>query len=187
MWTRFALLALLTGGCHAAANKAPTTRWVAPSNTGPSGTAPHATSRVLATHPDGSRELVLILSTGDEILTALADLAKRESITAARFTAIGAVSEGEVAHFDFTRKQYKGLKLVEQLEMVSLIGDIALDKDGKPTVHAHAVLGRSDGTTIGGHLLGAIAKPTLEVFITTYPQALQKQLVPESDTQVIRL
>lgn len=182
MW-KLALLALL--GCSHA--RAPSTRWVEPAATGPKGTAPNAKHRVIATYPDGTRELVVILSTGDEILSALAALAKTESITAARFTAIGAVSEGEVAHFDFGRKQYKGLKLVEQLEMVSLIGDIALDKDGKPTVHAHAVLGRSDGSTLGGHLLGAIAKPTLEVFVTVYPQELKKRLLPESATQVIDL
>jgi predicted DNA-binding protein with PD1-like motif len=184
---RLALLALCVASCSTDddALPSPTSRWVAPKDTGPRGSAPTAKHRVLASYPDGTRDHVVILATGDEVMTALADLAKREAITAARFSAIGAVSEGEVAFFDFSRKQYKGMKLVEQLEMVSLVGDIALDKDGKPTVHAHAVLGRADGSTLGGHLLGAIAKPTLEVFVTTYPQTLQKRLLPESDTQVI--
>jgi uncharacterized protein len=184
------LVGLCLAGCTSDSSPeppAPTTRWVAPKDTGPRGKAPHAKHRIVAIYPDGTRDLALILSTGDEVMTALSDLARYQSITAARFTAIGAVSEGEVAFFDFARKQYKGMKLVEQLEMVSFTGDIALDKDGKPTVHAHATLGRADGTTLGGHMLGAVAKPTLEVFVTVYPYPLQKRLLAESDTQVIEL
>ena len=40
----------------------------------------------------------------------------------------------------------------EQVEVLSLIGDVAL-KDGEPKVHAHVVVGRSDGSTRGGHLM----------------------------------
>lgn len=180
------LLLAVLAACGSS-DRAPKTRWVEPADTGPQGSAPNMQSRVVATYPDGTRDLVVILSTGDEVLSALAAVAKTESISAAKFHAIGAVSEGEVAHFDFGRKEYKGMKLEEQLEMVSLIGDIALDKDGKPTVHAHATLGRADGSVLGGHLLGAIAKPTLEVFVTVYPTALNKKLLPASETQVIDL
>ena len=35
--------------------------------------------------------------------------------------------------------------------MLSLVGDVAA-RDGEPALHVHAVLGRSDGSTVGGHL-----------------------------------
>ena len=53
-----------------------------------------------------------------------------------------------------TKKYQTCVDLQEQLELLSIIGDVA-QHDGKPVVHAHVVVGRSDGTTAGGHLLEA--------------------------------
>jgi predicted DNA-binding protein with PD1-like motif len=46
-----------------------------------------------------------------------------------------------------------------------MIGDIATF-DGRPVV-THVVLGRSDGSTVGGHVFELNVNPTLEVFVTT--------------------
>jgi len=67
----------------------------------------------------------------------------------------------------------------EQVEVLSLIGDIALD-DGEPKVHAHVVVGKSDGTAHGGHVLEAHVRPTLEVVLTESPRHLRKRFDPES-------
>ena len=58
--------------------------------------------------------------------------------------------------------------------MLSLVGDIAL-KAGEPQVHVHVVLGKRDGTAHGGHLLNAVARPTLELIVTESPEHLQKK------------
>jgi predicted DNA-binding protein with PD1-like motif len=58
--------------------------------------------------------------------------------------------------------------------VLSLVGDIAL-ADGEPQVHAHVVLGRADGSTVGGHLLEGRVWPTLEVIVTELPAALRKR------------
>jgi hypothetical protein len=42
--------------------------------------------------------------------------------------------------------------LPEQVEVLSLLGDIAL-KHGVPSLHAHIVVRRADRTAHGGHLL----------------------------------
>ena len=78
------------------------------------------------------------------------------------------------------------IKLQEQVELLSLIGDIAL-KDDEPQVHAHLVIGRQDGTAHGGHLLSATVRPTCEIVITESPQHLQKEIDPESGIALIRL
>jgi uncharacterized protein len=62
--------------------------------------------------------------------------------------------------------------LAEQVELLSLIGDIAL-RDGEPQVHAHAVVSRADGTAHGGHLLEARMRPRCE--LTESPIHLQKK------------
>jgi predicted DNA-binding protein with PD1-like motif len=90
-----------------------------------------------------------------------------------------------VGWFDPERKQYKAMSLPEQMEVLTLAGDIALGENRRPAVHAHVVLGRSDGSAWGGHLLRAIASPTLELYVTTYPQPLHKRLDPETGLQLI--
>jgi predicted DNA-binding protein with PD1-like motif len=88
--------------------------------------------------------------------------------------------------FDYERTVPWTGKLVEQVELLSLIGDVALEGD-EPQVHAHLVVGRRDGTAHGGHLLSATVRPTCEIVVTENPQHLQKQIDPESGLALIRL
>lgn len=78
------------------------------------------------------------------------------------------------------------MTLDEQVELLSLIGDVAL-KDGKPVVHTHAVVGKKDGTAHGGHLLKARIRPTCEVVLTERSAHLQKFIDPESGLALIKL
>ena len=130
---------------------------------------------------------VLIFDTGDELAAGMKKFAKELGLSAASFKAIGALSSVKLGWFDWTTKKYQtAVELAEQVELLSLIGDVAL-KDGEPQVHAHVVIGKSDGTAHGGHLLEAVVRPTCEVVLTESPAHLQKQLDPESGLALIRL
>jgi len=74
----------------------------------------------------------------------------------------------------------------EQVEVVSLIGDIALD-DGNPKVHAHVVVGKKNGTTMGGHLLEAHVRPTLELVLQDSAEQLKRKFDPASGLALIDL
>jgi hypothetical protein len=74
----------------------------------------------------------------------------------------------------------------EQCELLSLIGDGAAGQDG-PVVHVHAVLGLSDGTTRGGHLLEGRVFPTLEAVVTETPARLRKVMRPDIGIALIDL
>lgn len=135
---------------------------------------------------DDPKTLVVILDTGDEILSSLKSVAQAEHLAGSSFKAIGALSEVELGWFNWESKKYQtAVKLKEQVELLSLIGDIAL-KDGKPQVHAHLVIGRQDGTAHGGHLVSATVRPTCEIVITESPKHLQKEIDPESGLALIR-
>src|ERR1700691_3410653 len=98
---------------------------------------------------------VLILETGDEIASALQRFSKRQGLAGSSFKAIGALSYAKLGWFNWETKVYvPACVLDEQVELLSLIGDIAL-RDGEPQVHAHVVVGRWDGTARGGHLVEA--------------------------------
>jgi uncharacterized protein len=122
---------------------------------------------------------VLVFQTGDEVVSTLEAFAREHEITAARFTAIGAFSEATLGYFDWERKEYEEIPLGEQVEVLTLAGDVAL-KDGEPSVHAHVVLGKRDATAHGGHLLEARVRPTLELVLVESPAQLRKEHDPES-------
>ena len=133
----------------------------------------------------GERSYALIFDTGDEPVSLLTRFAEEHRITAARFTAIGAFSEAVVGYFDWQRKDYKRIAIREQVEVLALVGDIALAK-GKPKLHAHVVLGKRDATAHGGHLLEARVRPTLEVVLTEAPTHLARHYDPQSGLALIR-
>lgn len=71
--------------------------------------------------------------------------------------------------------------------MLSLVGDLARGERGEPKLHAHVVIGKSDGTAHGGHLMEAVVRPTLEVILIESPQYLQRQHDPETGLALIRV
>lgn len=136
---------------------------------------------------ESPKTFVLILDTGDEILSTLKQFAKEQKLAGSSFKAIGALSNVKMGWFCWEKKQYQvAAEFHEQVELLSMIGDIAL-KDGEPQVHAHIVVGRRDGTAHGGHLMEAQVRPTCELVLTENPAHLQKQMDPESGLALIRL
>ncbi len=132
----------------------------------------------------GPKTWALIFDKGDEPVAGLTAFAKAHKLGAAHFTAIGAFSDVTLGYFDRAAKDYRKIPLREQVEVLSLIGDVALDKD-EPKVHAHVVIGRADGEARGGHLLEAHVWPTLEVILVESPRHLRKRHDPETGLALI--
>ena len=91
-----------------------------------------------------------------------------------------------IAFFDLETKEYQHIPLDEQVEVMSLIGNIAL-YEGEPKIHAHVVLGKRDGTAHGGHLISAQVRPTLEVWLTESPQTITRKLDETTNLPLIDL
>jgi hypothetical protein len=107
-------------------------------------------------------------------------------LSAAEFTGIGAFSAAVLGYFDWQRKDYTRIPVDEQVEVLSLTGNIAL-ADGEPKLHPHVVVGKADGSAHGGHLLEAHVRPTLELIVTESPAHLQRRSDPETGLALIRL
>jgi uncharacterized protein len=136
---------------------------------------------------ESPKTFILIFEIGDELAEGLLQFAKEQKLSAASFKAVGALSSVRLGWFSWGSKKYEpSVTLDEQVELLSLIGDVAL-KDGEPVVHAHAVIGRQDGTAHGGHLLEAHIRPTCEVVLTESPTHLQKFIDPNSGLALIKL
>ena len=124
---------------------------------------------------EGQKTFALIFNTGDEVMAGLTGFAKDNGLDAASLTAIGAFAGATLGFYNLEAKEYEKIPVDEQVEVLSLVGDIAPKEDGEPQVHAHVVVGRSDGTTRGGHLLEAYVRPTLEVILVESPEHLQRK------------
>jgi predicted DNA-binding protein with PD1-like motif len=128
---------------------------------------------------------VLVLESGDEAASSVKRFAVERGLSAAQITGIGAFSDAMLGFFDWEKKDYRKIPVREQVEVVSLVGDVATGPDGKPSLHLHAVVSRSDGTAMGGHLLEAHVRPTLEIVLTESPKHLHKRRDPESGLALI--
>jgi hypothetical protein len=136
---------------------------------------------------NGQKIFAVVLQPGDEVKDALLRFANAEHITVASLTAIGAFERATLGWFDPERKEYRPIAIDEQVELLSCIGDFSLTPEGAPLLHAHLVVGRSDGTTRGGHLLEAHVRPTFEAIVSESPAHLRRSLDPTSGLALIDL
>jgi hypothetical protein len=144
------------------------------------GRAPGLQARLVTENSNGERTYAVIFAKGDEILSGLTEFAEREKLTAGYFTAIGALQSARFGWFDPLHNAYRDIPIEQQVELISLLGDVGL-VNGAPQIHAHGAVGFPDGQVRGGHLLQAIAWPTLELFLTACPTTLIKKHDDETD------
>ena len=137
-------------------------------------------------HQGQTRTWAVVLDTGDEANACLLGFAREQHLAAAHLTAIGAFQRAVLGYFDWTTKEYQRNPVDDQVEVVALVGDVAL-KDDAPKLHMHAVLGQSDGRALGGHLLEGHVRPTLEVVVTESPAHLRRRHDPVSGLALLDL
>jgi len=135
---------------------------------------------------DQQKTFAVILESGEEVMQKIMEFAKAQKISASQFTAIGAFSETIVGFFDFSIKDYKKIPFKQQMEVLTLNGDITLFK-GEYKIHAHVVLGKEDGRAHGGHLLKATVHPTLEIILNESPAYLSREMDKESGLALIKV
>jgi len=131
--------------------------------------------RKILTETEDGKVWLLVLESGEEVSRTLEEFAGAQGLKAASLVALGAFERATLGYFEWGKKHYKPIPVDEQVEVVTLTGDIVLDEKDRPSLHAHAVLGRSDGSTRGGHLLKGIVRPTLEVTLTQSPTHLVRR------------
>jgi uncharacterized protein len=127
-------------------------------------------------HDGQEKTFALVFDTGEEVVAGLLQFARDQKLSGAHLTAIGAFERVTLGFFDVARKDYKKIAIQEQVELMSLVGNIAHDDKGVPKLHAHVVVGKSDGSAHGGHLLDAYVRPTLEVVVVEASQHLRRTL-----------
>ena len=98
------------------------------------------------------RTIVGKLPAGADLYEGLTAFIRREKIRLGRIQGIGATTHAVVAYYNQERKAYENIEFPGGMEILSLSGNVSL-RDGLPFLHAHIVLGDSQGRAFGGHLL----------------------------------
>lgn len=177
------LLASLAGHAQAPPRKPAAAEYQSPDKPVEPGKAPGLTYKLIS-NTGGVKTYALVFAKGDEVLSGLTDFVAAQHVQAAHFSAIGAFQKATTGWFDPQKKQYRLHRVQGPVELVSLLGDVALF-EGKPVVHSHLAIGHPDGRVEGGHLLEAYVFPTVELFLTVYQTPLTKKTDPETTLKLI--
>ena len=135
---------------------------------------------------DATKIYALVFDKGDEVLGELQRFARQERLDSAHFTAIGAFRAVVLQYFNPETREYEDIPIDQQVEVLAMTGNVALDRDGTK-IHTHVVVGLRDGSTRGGHLKEAYVFPTLEVVLEETPNYLRRRYDPETGLTLIDL
>ncbi|MGI9104115.1 MAG: PPC domain-containing DNA-binding protein [Terriglobales bacterium] len=135
---------------------------------------------------NGLKTYALVFDKNDDVQELLLRFATEQKLEAAHLNAIGAFSEVVLGYFDRERKDYRKIPVHEQVEVLSLSGNI-VRSEGKPKLHAHIVVGKSDGSAHGGHFLQGRVWPTLEMVVSETPIHLRRMHDEETGLALIDL
>jgi uncharacterized protein len=141
-------------------------------------------SKLLSEEPQ--RTWLLVYEHGDAVVEGLTSFARDRTVSGGRLWGIGALDRAELGFYRVERKDYDRFTLQEELELLALNGNVSTTDEG-PRIHAHVVVGRSDGTAHGGHLFEATVGPTLEVFLLESPAEIRREMDEEFRLPLIRL
>ncbi len=104
------------------------------------------------------------LDRGEEVLSSLLEIAKKEDIKLASISAIGACDELTIGVYSVSKKKYYQKTFNGEFEITSLNGNISR-KDGDIYLHLHINCADINYDTFGGHLNHCKISATLEGFI----------------------
>jgi len=116
---------------------------------------------------------VLRLDDGEEAVAGIRGFLVEHGVMAGYFVAWGAFSRLKLGYFQVEQGEYKERMFNQQLEVASLVGNIAC-LDGEPVIHAHLTAGDDEFHTYSGHLVEGMVRPMLEVFVTPLPGELHR-------------
>jgi hypothetical protein len=107
---------------------------------------------------------ILRLDAGEEIVSSITDLCKKEGITSALVSGIGFTTEMRVRIYDKEEDQFHFQTITGSMEITSLTGNVFQADNGLFT-HLHIMAADRSMTIRGGHLVSCIIGATGEIVI----------------------
>ena len=105
---------------------------------------------------------------GDEIISCILDLCRKEGIESATFSGIGGCSSAQIQTFLPETGTFETVHLTGMLELISINGNVVTDEEGEYFHHTHAVFSYKEGEEhkmAAGHIASAVVLYTAEIEI----------------------
>jgi predicted DNA-binding protein with PD1-like motif len=94
----------------------------------------------------------LFFKRGEEVFSGLKTFLEEDNIQAAHISGLGAADELDIAYYNIKTKEYERHEMQEEVEILSLNGNVGIKEDDETVIHLHGVFGRKDLSTFGGHI-----------------------------------
>lgn len=117
---------------------------------------------------------ILNFERGEEVMSGLATFCKENGIDAGHIAGLGAASNLTIAYYNLETKTYEKKNVVEDVEVLSLNGNVGAKEDGELVVHIHGVFGRRDFSVFGGHVFELIISGAGEIHLVTLPGKINR-------------
>lgn len=111
---------------------------------------------------------------GDHIMAGLYDFFADEDVYAGHISGLGAASSIEIAYYNLDTKEYERSTFTENLEILSLNGNVGVKEDGERVVHVHGTFGRRDFSVLGGHVFEIVVSGAGELHLHTFPGKIHR-------------
>lgn len=116
----------------------------------------------------------LRLEAGEAVMPELLQFLEQKKVGAGFISGIGALRDVTLGYFHLSEKEYRRHHFNEIVELVSFSGNITL-VDGKPFIHAHAVIADVDCVPHAGHFFNAVVAVTMEVHIRRLSRSVERE------------
>ena len=132
------------------------------------------------------REVYLRIDRGEQVYGSIRMICEKLGITAGHFPGIGACDSATLSTYLPENREFTHHTLTGLLEMVSLMGNVSDDGEGKAFLHSHAVfsqLNKEGGIDVlAGHLEEATIRYTGEIILTPAEGKIGRK--PDTRTEI---
>ena len=122
----------------------------------------------------------------EEVIASILEVCKQEQIQTAWVQGIGACGEVTVSTYLPDTKTFTDHTATGMIEMVSLMGNITMEKDRTPFLHCHGIFSYLDKTghpsVLAGHMTKAMVSYTVEIMLTRQQMTIGR--MPDTKTEI---
>lgn len=109
----------------------------------------------------------------EELTAAITAFCKTKNIHAGSFFALGAAGELVLSYYNLTTKAYEDKEIHEDVEIISILGNIAL-LDKKHMIHMHGSFSKRDFSVLAGHIKKLVVSATCEVTLHVFTGKIER-------------
>ena len=116
---------------------------------------------------------VLRFDKNEDVIQSLSTFCKRHKIPAGSFTGLGACQKVVLSYYDLESKRYLDKNFNEDLEIASLIGNVA-QFENSSVIHAHGIFSDRNYQTYGGHVKELVVSATCEIHLHVFHDSMER-------------